>query len=137
MRKRKFFFGSIVWHELSQKVNIQPLQELLNDQIDFTDYGDGIHKIHFTFIVVRPTNSNHQEEFNYDQPSRQLTVAIKLDYYQIKKVSGQHALEIMGSSFLKAIKNISTSDISDFDWAAFGRDVEYALGTNNLLEKAA
>ena len=52
-----FFFTSITWHEVSDKVdfpNLNLIREALNQNISLCSYGTGIHEIAYIFVAIRP-----------------------------------------------------------------------------------
>ena len=106
MKHKEFELTSIAWHEVQDKVDVEPLEALLNGSLRLTDYGKVVKKIYFVFIAVRPENTNHQNEVRFNADTATLEVKLNLNYLHVVQGTTKEVQAMMAALFLRSTMKI-------------------------------
>lgn len=135
--KRSFNIQAIVWHEVKQLIDVDPIHEALNTYLDLSKYGNGVQHIAFTYIAVKPDNTIHENDARYISESKTLELQLKLSYPHVKEATPKLILEMMAALFLVSIDLYANLNIPDFDISAFKKDCEHLFDTKGWLKQVA
>lgn len=127
MSKNNFELTSIVWHKVQDKVDVEPLEILLNKHLSLSNYGNSIKKVYFVFIAVRPENNLHKNRVEFHSDTGTLEVALKLIYEHIVNSSFEEVQRMMFSLFKRSIDLFDKLNPSDFALERFRKDMEKLL----------
>ena len=119
MKKRGIEITSVTDKAIGLKLPVVALEDLLNEKINLKDYGVGIKKIFFVFIVVPLTNTIHEEHIIYTETEQHLEIATRLNYEEVLIADSDKCMNITKLSFLEALEACQEYNISDFDWEGF------------------
>lgn len=116
------FFGTTmrVWHEVSPLVsaNSRLIRDTLNASIDFKQFGTGIQKIYYCFLILRPTNKNHKERVKYKAKDKSLSISHRLPYASVANNTLEENLPLMANALLQSLELGDLEEtILDFDYA--------------------
>ena len=131
-----FFFTSITWHEVSDKVvfpNLNLIREALNQNISLCSYGTGIHEIAYIFVAIRPTNTLHGEMMRYYKAKKEVFIQKKLPFELVEAYTESEVLSLMGNSYLQSLQDLIKRKISDFDTKQLHTDVQKLFQTKGWL----
>ena len=126
--------NSVTWHEVSKKVDVEPIVNTLNDNIKLAKYGDGLQSISFTYIAVKPTNTLHDNDARFNESDRSLELALQLSYPHVVGAGKQDVLQMMAALFLVSIDLYEKFKIKDFDLDRFREDVESLFRMQGWLQ---
>ena len=134
-----FFFTSITWHEVSDKVvfpNLDLIRQSLNQNISLRSYGTGVHEIAYIFVAIRPTNTRHGEMMRYYKTKKEIFIQKKLPFELVEAYSEAEVLILMANTYLQSLQDLTERKISDFDTKQLCTDVQQlfeAKGWLNVL----
>lgn len=134
-----FFFTSITWHEVSDKVvfpNLDLIRQSLNQNISLRSYGTGVHEIAYIFVAIRPTNTLHGEMMRYYKTKKEIFIQKKLPFELVEAYSEAEVLPLMANTYLQSLQDLTKRKISDFDSKQLCTDVQQlfeAKGWLNVL----
>lgn len=134
-----FFFTSITWHEVSDKVvfpNLDLIRQSLNQNISLRSYGTGIQEIAYIFVAIRPTNTLHGEMMRYYKTKKEIFIQKKLPFELVEAYSEAEVLPLMANTYLQSLQDLTKRKISDFDSKQLCTDVQQlfeAKGWLNVL----
>ena len=138
-----FFFTSITWHEVSDKVvfpNLDLIRQSLNQNISLRSYGTGVHEIAYIFVAIRPTNTLHGEMMRYYKTKKEIFIQKKLPFELVEAYSEAEVLPLMANTYLQSLQDLTKRKISDFDSKQLCTDVQQlfeAKGWLNVLATQA
>ena len=138
-----FFFTSITWHEVSDKVvfpNLDLIRQSLNQNISLRSYGTGIQEIAYIFVAIRPTNTIHGEMMRYYKAKKEVFIQKKLPFELVEAYSEAEVLPLMANTYLQSLQDLTKRKISDFDSKQLYTDVQQlfeAKGWLNVLATQA
>lgn len=138
-----FFFTSITWHEVSDKVvfpNLDSIRQSLNQNISLRSYGTGVHEIAYIFVAIRPTNTLHGEMMRYYKAKKEVFIQKKLPFELVEAYSEAEVLTLMANTYLQSLQDLTKRKISDFDSKQLYTDVQQlfeAKGWLNVLATQA
>lgn len=123
------FISSATYQEVTDKVNILHIQELLKE-IDLSLFSEQVKGINFIYIAAADT-TNHPEILQYDLEEQTINVHAQLDYKQVLEASEKDITLWMKELFVKQIKKFEELQL-DFDREAFEKDIRERF---DLLEE--
>jgi len=130
-----FSFSQIIWHEIAQKST--PIKDLLscllNKQLQLANYGQGLQKIGFVFIIVQPDTTHHQNRRRYEKKDKILYISWRVDYEKFVEADSKTATRLMATTYLECILLFKKWRIPDFDYLAFYNDVQQVFEENQIL----
>ncbi len=133
-QKPPFIINSASNPAVAPKLDIAAFEALLNEQIQFSDYGTSIEQLIFTFLAFAEDEPIKRDEKQaYSEVDKILAISLRLNYNQLNKESEIVAKELMATLFLKSIALYADMDIPDFDWQIFYIDVKTLLVKENWL----
>lgn len=123
-------FSGIIWHELGNEKAIhfiQDFEEKINISLENKSYGQGLHKIYFSFLIHIPQQIIHKNYRRFDKSKQILTIQRTVNYENALQANQTEYLQLLAQTFLAATKEMKKWKILDFDAENFAIDVENAL----------
>lgn len=118
------WFGIVFWKELMDKIPwVKPMEKLINNHIQLSNYGEGLKHIRFVLIAVPPDNKLHEEGIRYSARKKQLLLYKKLDYQATLEADQPAFQRLVAQLFLKSIEDYAKRRIQDFDRQRFKEDM--------------
>jgi hypothetical protein len=118
------WFGIIFWKDLEEKSYwVNPMEKLINNRIQLSNYGQGLKHIRFVLIAVPPDNKMHEEGIRYSARKKQLLLYKKLDYQAVLEADQPAFQRLVAQLFLKSIDDYAKRRIQDFDRQRFREDM--------------
>lgn len=134
---RQIYISARLWHEIQSKVRLAPFIHALHDGIDLSKYGNGIEKIYFTYIIVKPHSINNETYARYYKKYKKVDMALAIPYERAREASRLEMIQLMQETYLEGIDQLSTLPIQGtFDAAAFRKDVEAIFAVDKWYELA-
>ena len=128
---KDFNFTAITWKDVTDKVNFQVVEDLLNERLTLTDYGEAVKNLYCTFLVIQAINEFHDEFVDYDVEEQILEMAFKVDIRLLKDATETETIQRMAKAFLSFIRQYPT--IEGFDSKRFYTDVQSAFAEKGWL----
>lgn len=132
--KPSFNIERITWHQVADKVDIDPIHEALNTYLDLSKYGNGVEQLSFTYVAVKPGNPNHDNEARYLPTNKTLELRLNLNYPAVKQATPSQVLEMMATLFLISINLYQGLNLPDFTISSFRKDVEHLFDSKGWLK---
>ena len=133
MSKTTFEIKSISSPEVGEKNDSASFENFLNDNLNLSDYGNGLTKIHFTFIALPPTDQPVKNEATFDPIQKQVSLKLNLNYYQIKTATKNDVSKMMATLFLNSIEVYEQLEVPEFKKGKYTNDVEGLFFRRGLL----
>lgn len=124
-KHKDFEITSVATDEVGDKLDTISLEDLLNDQLKLRDYGSGVKKVFFVFLVVPANNSIHENEVFFDSENHTIEAALKLDYDLILKGSKTTAKKMMYELFCSLFEIDIVQALTDFDYKGLQDNLEH------------
>ena len=123
--------------ELFPKVNPMIFRDILQREILFSDYGDGISKFYFTFIAMEITpNFSDWIGIDYYPKTRKVDIGVEIPSKEVPNANQTETIHLMEKAFLEGIDLIATKKLAaPFDHQAFKKDVEAIFAQENWYEE--
>lgn len=135
LEKQQIHVSGRIAQELFPKVNPVLFCDVLRREISLSDYGDGIKKFFFTFVVMEPTALKF-DGIHYDVKKRYLEVAVRAPYEEITEASQAETIRLMEKALLEGVDQIATLKLAaPFDHKAFKRDVQAIFAREGWYEE--
>lgn len=114
--------------EVGKKVdanNILLIEELLNQHLKLSTYGEGLTGIAFVYIVTPPIDIIHHDEIIYRAKKKELYIEMRLPYEKVAAASEAEVLQMMAQKYLQTFQDTSLwKKLKNFDCEGFSRDVQ-------------
>ena len=139
----KFALAQYISPEVSDKSgSINSFSNRLSEYFAGRDYGPGIQELYIGIVCVSPAfekffkqrRPRYQRERNvYEKEGTKYEldhtaqIDIQLDFKVFQKLSLRKVESFIGKCILEGISQVNTLGISDFDMAAFTRDLDKEL----------
>jgi len=133
MNKTNFEIKNISSKELEDKIDSSAFEDFLNNNLDLSNYGNGLTKINFTFIGSPTTDQPQKNEAEYDPIQKQVSLKLKLNYFQLKNARKNDVSKMMATLFLNSIGVYEQLEVPDFKKGKFYDDVESLFFRKGLL----
>ena len=132
-----FGIGGVDWLAIGQKMShIYQIEKVLNRNIQFNEYGEGIHQLQCAFVILPHTsilpNISVKE---YMVSKKWVKVIIMLEYEELLEADEYSLLHLLANQILKVILRIAELQIADFDWKRLYRHVRWQLIVEEWLEE--
>ena len=135
-KDRQIYLSGRLWHEYYPKVNIPPFIYVLHENINLTQYGEGLQKFYFTFLVNKP-NGYKKEVTIYNQDKQEADISVEIPYEDVETATEKETIKLMEEAYLKGIEKLKTiKQLRNFDVDAFKRDVEEIFSQEKWYEMA-
>ena len=118
-----FKINCITWHEVTEKIDVWTIKNLLNNQINLSKYGSDLHQIQFQYIADY-SEDFHKEEMTYNSEDKTLFLSLRLDYDKVKNGTKDEVLVLMKELFLTSVFYYFGLDVRDFDFRGFYEDLK-------------
>ena len=115
-------------------MNVDPIHEALNTYLDLSNYVGGIEEIDFTYVAVKPSNTRHSNDANYNQKNKTLTIQLGLSYPHLSTANQSEALSMLAALFHISIDLYEELNIPDFDRGRFKTDVVHLFDAKGWLK---
>ena len=132
-----FFFTSITWREVSDKVvfpNLDVIRQALNAHLSLSNYGTGVKEIAYIFVALRPSNTLHSESLSYSKIKKEVFIQKKLPYELVEAYSESDVLSLMAVAYLQSLQDLSKRKIVDFDGQRLYTDVQQLFAEKGWLD---
>lgn len=106
--------------------------EVINHNLNIADYGDGIHRIIFSFTALAPNIPPENEYVVFKKEEKVATLNLQLNYEEFLAADNEEAVEMLKALYLKGIQILSFFNVEDFDFGRFLSKVKESLSTQNL-----
>ncbi len=124
--------SEVCWHEVSDKVNTEPIQSALNE-IDLSKYGSGVQRIHFIYVAVQPSNTLHPNDASYDPTEKKVKMELNLPFDRVQNAIKSDLLDTMARLFIVSIDLYEKWEIEDFDSVKLKNDLTTLFKSKGLL----
>lgn len=132
---RQIYISARLWHEIDAKVRLAPFIYALHEGIDLANYGPGLQKFYFTFLILQPRNKLFPPGAYFDREKRAAEIAVAIDYDQVLAASKEAVIHLMETAYLEGIEQIGTLPLpGPFDVAAFKKDVAAIFSVDKWYE---
>jgi len=127
--KQSLFISGRIWHELYPKADPGLFLEVLRRQIDLSQYGKGIAKFYFTFVIMEKLSPNFSDWVgsDYYPENASIDIGIRVPYQEVVDGDQSTVIKLMEKALLQGIDKIAKHEeelIAPFDYKAFKADVE-------------
>ena len=133
MTMKDFEIKRICSEELKDRLDHESFEDLLNNQLSLSEYGNGLTKVDFTFVGLPTTDQPQKNEAEYDPIQKQVSLKLNLNYFQLKNAAKNDVSKIMATLFLNSIDVYEQLEISDFKKGKFYNSVEGLFFRKGLL----
>lgn len=135
-KNRSIYISARLWHEYQEKVNLTPFINAIEEHINLSNYGEGLHKFYFTFLVMNP-NGYFKPVKIFSKKKKEADISVEIPYEQIEAATKEEAIKLMEQAYLKGIDKLALiKNLTDFDVAAFKSDVEAIFSQEKWYEIA-
>ncbi|HMQ49860.1 MAG TPA: hypothetical protein PKA70_20505 [Saprospiraceae bacterium] len=134
--ERQIYISGRVWHEVFPKVNLTPFIYILHQNVDLRQYGGGLRKYYFTFIVVKSGDKFNKPYARFNKKRKEADIAIGISYDLISQSSKEEALKLMEEAYLEGIDKLKELPLTDFDTYKFKNDIATLFKQDNWYKKA-
>ena len=124
--EQQLFISGRIWHELYPKVDPGLFLKVLREQIDLRNYGEGITKFYFTFVVLEKITPNFSNWVgsDYYPDKASIDIGIRIPFQDVVEGDQRTVIKLMEQALLEGIGSIGDHDlITSFDHEAFKADV--------------
>lgn len=116
-------------NKVGKKVDANKLvliEELLNQHLKLSTYGEGLIGIAFIYIVTPPIDMIHHDEIIYRPKKKELYIEMRLSYEKVATASESEVLQMMAQKYLQTFQDKSLwKKLKDFDCEGFSRDLQH------------
>lgn len=124
MKKMDFEITSVAWHEIEDKIDVATFEDVLNTNLQLSDYGNGIEKVFFVFLAIQAENKIHENNVEYDLSEKKVSLHLKLSYTHLENAPALIVKRMMATLFLESINLYHELEIEDFKVGKFYGDAE-------------
>ena len=132
-----FWFSSITWHEVGDKVvfpNLDLIRQAINTNFSLSNYGTGVKEIGFIFVAALPTSSIHGETLRFYKAKKEVFIQKKLPYELVEAYEAPQVLHLMAQTYLQSLRElVAKRKIEDFDGARLMADVQALFAEQGWL----
>ena len=134
--KEQLFFSGRIWHELLPKVRPGLFIKALRPRINLRDYGEGIAKFYFTFVVLEKITPNFSNWVgsDYYPEKASIDIGVRVPYQEVVDGDKKAVIKLMEKALLEGIDIIAEHErelVAPFDYTAFKADVEAVFENPN------
>lgn len=131
----KFGFTACVDEEATPKILLyNELENILNVNVDLSDYTKKTNELVFVFIALNPGLSYTQENFIKERRKTGiLELGINLNHSQLLQSTDSEAVELLAEAYLKGIDQF-LQNRKDFDGKRFYTDVKRLFIQHGLVK---
>lgn len=118
----QFFVSFLLDPDLSLKMEGNPIEICLNENIGLKKYGE-ILQLGITFILLTKPEPNHNNRWTYNADSKDLGLQIQLDPEQVQNQSSDQLIILFATYLLAALALLPKLRVPHFDFLALLKDV--------------
>ncbi len=134
-KDRQIYISGRLWHEIHPKVRIAPFIYALHERIDLKDYGEGLDKFYFTFIIQN--RDFFKSAKFYSTKKREADISVEIPIEKVETATNEETIKLMEEAYLEGIEKLKTiKQLRNFDVDAFKRDVEKIFSQEKWYEMA-
>jgi hypothetical protein len=134
--KNQIYISCRIWHEYDSKINTTPFNEVLQERINFSKYGDGINIFYFTFLVTKP-NDFFKPVKIFDKKKKEADISVEIPFEKVEAATNEETIKLMEEAYLKGIDKLAAiKKLTDFDVASFKKDVQAIFAKEKWYEIA-
>lgn len=116
--------------------NVLQIEELLNQYLKLSTYGEGLIGIAFVYIVTPPIDIIHHDEIIYRAKKKELYIEMRLSYEKVATASKAEVLQMMAQKYLQTFQEQSLwKKLKDFDCEKFSRDIQHLFEGQKWLKE--
>ena len=95
--KEQLFFSGRIWHELLPKVRPSLFIKALRPRIDLSQYGKGIAKFYFTFVIMEKLSPNFSDWVgsDYYPENASIDIGIRVPYQEVVDGDQSTVIQLM------------------------------------------
>ena len=132
-KTQNIHISSILYKEVHKNLNLAPFLRNISDKLSIEEFGNGIKRFLFVFIIMPPSNRIHQPYTRYYKKTKNLDVYARMDYVTFLNHTPETALPYMAWFLIEELKKLESKEIPDFDMVAFRKEVEQRLNKAGIL----
>lgn len=137
--KEQLHFSGRIWHEVLPKVRPSLFIKALRPQIDLRDYGEGLAKFYFTFVVLEKLTPNFANWVGSDYYPKKASVdiGVRVPYQKVVEGDEHDVIKLMEQAVLDGIDTLAEHEeqfIAPFDYQVFKADVAAIFAQENWYE---
>jgi hypothetical protein len=121
----------------SKTFGTNALEDLLNEKIELSQYGDAIKELRFITIAVEPSNTLHPDEHKFSTRYRRLTIWRNINFEEALAADENTFLQMVAAKMLDTIAEFPSFGIRNFDNERFQKDVEKIFAAKGWIEQAS
>ena len=137
--KEQLHFSGRIWHEVLPKVRPSVFIKALRPRIDLRNYGDGLAKFYFTFVVLEKLTPNFANWVgsDYYPETASVDIGVRVPYEKVVDGDEQAVIKLMEQAVLEGIDTLAEHEehfIAPFDHQALKDDVAAIFTQENWYE---
>ena len=132
-RNQNIFISCVTDKAGYRNLDLSPFLRSISYILSIEEFGPGIKKFLFVFIVVPPSNRLHQPYTRCYSKTKKLHVYARMDYEAVLSHTSETILPYMAWFLLEELKKLESKKIPDFDMVAFRKEVEQRLFQAGIL----
>lgn len=134
--QHQIYISCRIWHEYDSKINTTPFNDVLQERINFSKYGDGINIFYFTFLVTKPNDFFVPVKI-FNKRKKEADISVEIPFEKVEAATNEETIKLMEAAYLKGIDKLAAvKSLENFDVAAFKKDVEAIFAKENWYKIA-
>jgi len=131
---RQIYISGRIWHDVLPQVDVSPFLYALHEAIDLNDFGTGLQRYYFSFILMPEGEQINLPYARYDKERRSADIAVRIPYKDYERPTADRIL-MLQNAYLQGIDQLATLDVPEFDTAAFRQTVQKVFETEGWYGK--
>jgi hypothetical protein len=131
---RQIYISGRIWHDILPKVDISPFLYALHDSINLSDFGKGLQRYYFSFILMPEGEQINLPYAHYDAERRIADVAVSVPYGDYEEKTTNRIL-MLENAYLQGIDRLAALNITEFDVKAFYQNVKKVFAAEGWYGK--
>ena len=134
--KKSFKVSCVAWDEHTQVItpSLNTLEDLLNDNLNFSDYSDQLKGLVYVFLILKPNNTIHEEELYFVPETDEVYGQFEgIPHATITGLTVEQIVPLLAQEYyskLKKFKDLKT----DLSLSALRKDVKKLFQTQGWLQ---
>jgi len=134
--KKSFKVSCVAWDEHTQVItpSLNMLEDLLNDNLNFSDYSDQLKGLVYVFLILKPDNTIHEEELYIVPETDEIYGQFEgISHAAITGLTVEEVMPLLAQEYytkLKKFKDLKT----DLDLPALRKDVKKLFQAQGWLQ---
>lgn len=137
--QQAFYFFPHTNAQTESSMDLKPVEQLLNEKINLSDYGSGVNRVAFVFIADLPEYDDDQfaNSIRYqvyeNTDIKAMNFILPLFYKRVLQSTVLEVQALAARIILAALESENLQNIPDFDLAAFQQAVREAFERQGLV----